>query len=69
MDLLAAIFGEFVQRCNDRRYADDAALVAGFAKLDEREVAVISQQKGRDTNQKATPKLCDASPYRKKRCA
>lgn len=51
-DLFSAIFEDFVELHGDRRYADDPALVAGFAKLDGLEVLVIGQQKGRDTNQR-----------------
>ena len=51
-DLLAAIFEDFVELHGDRRYADDPALLAGFAKLDGFEVLVVGQQKGRDTNQR-----------------
>lgn len=51
-DLFSAIFEDFVELHGDRRYADDPALVAGFAKLDGFEVLVIGQQKGRDTNQR-----------------
>jgi acetyl-CoA carboxylase carboxyl transferase subunit alpha len=51
-DLFAAIFEDFVELHGDRRYADDPALVAGFAKLNDLEVLVIGQQKGRDTNQR-----------------
>ncbi|MDQ3747805.1 MAG: acetyl-CoA carboxylase carboxyl transferase subunit alpha, partial [Acidobacteriota bacterium] len=51
-DLLAAIFTDFVELHGDRRYADDAAIVGGFAKLDKEEIAVIGQQKGRDINQR-----------------
>ncbi len=51
-DLLAAIFTDFVELHGDRRYADDAAIVCGFAKLDEKEIAVVGQQKGRDINQR-----------------
>jgi len=51
-DLFSAIFDDFVELHGDRRYADDPALVAGFAKLDGFEVLVIGQQKGRDTNQR-----------------
>jgi acetyl-CoA carboxylase carboxyl transferase subunit alpha len=50
-DLFTSIFEDFVELHGDRRYADDPALVAGFAKLD-REVLVVGQQKGRDTNQR-----------------
>lgn len=52
MDLFSTIFDDFVELHGDRRYADDAALICGFARLDESEVAVIGQQKGRDTNQR-----------------
>lgn len=51
-DLLTSIFTDFVEIHGDRRYSDDAAMVGGFAKLDEMEVAVIGQQKGRDINQR-----------------
>lgn len=51
-DLFAAIFEDFVELHGDRRYADDPALVAGFATLNGFEVLVVGQQKGRDTNQR-----------------
>ena len=51
-DLFSAIFNDFIELHGDRRYADDPALVTGFAKLDDLEVLVIGQQKGRDTNQR-----------------
>jgi acetyl-CoA carboxylase carboxyl transferase subunit alpha len=51
-DLFTAIFDDFVELHGDRRYADDPALVAGFAKLDDMEVLLVGQQKGRDTNQR-----------------
>jgi acetyl-CoA carboxylase carboxyl transferase subunit alpha len=52
MDLFSTMFEDFVEIHGDRRYADDAALVCGFARLDGFEVAVVGQQKGRDTNQR-----------------
>ena len=51
-DLLKSIFSDFVELHGDRRYADDPAIVAGFAKIERMDVAVIGQQKGRDTNQR-----------------
>ncbi len=51
-DLLSVIFSDFVEMHGDRRYADDAAIVCGFAKIDEMEAVVIGQQKGRDINQR-----------------
>lgn len=52
LDLFEGMFNDFVEIHGDRRYADDAALVCGFARLGDQEVAVIGQQKGRDTNQR-----------------
>lgn len=51
-DLLRKIFTDFLELHGDRRYADDAAVVAGMARIDGIETAVIGQQKGRDTNQR-----------------
>src|SRR5688572_25785134 len=51
-DLFSSLFEEFVELHGDRRYADDPALVCGFARLDDFEVLVVGQQKGRDTNQR-----------------
>ncbi len=51
-DLLSAVFTDFTELHGDRRFADDAAVVCGFARLDETEVCVIGQQKGRDINQR-----------------
>ena len=43
MDLFSSVFSDFVEIHGDRRYADDAAIVCGFARLDGQEVAVIGQ--------------------------
>lgn len=48
-DLLRFVFSDFVEVHGDRRYADDSAMVCGFARLGEHEVCIIGQQKGRDT--------------------
>jgi acetyl-CoA carboxylase carboxyl transferase subunit alpha len=48
-DLVDSIFTNFVEIHGDRRYADDPAMVCGFARLGEHEVCVVGQQKGRDT--------------------
>ncbi len=67
LDLFNSIFSDFVEVHGDRRYADDAALVCGFARLDGTEVAVIGQQKGRDTNQRRHRNFAMPKPegYRK----
>jgi len=67
MDLVSAIFSEFIEIHGDRRYAEDTALIGGFAKLGDQEVAVIGQQKGRDTNQRRYRNFAMPKPegYRK----
>lgn len=52
LDIAATVFSDFVEIHGDRRFADDPAMVCGFGKLDGTEVAIIGQQKGRDTNQR-----------------
>lgn len=52
LDLLTTIFTGFIEIHGDRRYAEDSALICGFARIDQREVVVVGQQKGRDTNQR-----------------
>jgi acetyl-CoA carboxylase carboxyl transferase subunit alpha len=52
LDLFNNIFTDFIEIHGDRRYADDAALVCGFARLDGKEVLLVGQQKGRDTKQR-----------------
>ena len=67
LDIISTIFEDFVEWHGDRRYADDPALVCGFAKLEGIEVAVIGQQKGRDTNQRRFRNFAMPKPegYRK----
>ncbi|REJ78495.1 MAG: acetyl-CoA carboxylase carboxyltransferase subunit alpha [Acidobacteria bacterium] len=52
LDIFESVFEDFVEIHGDRRYADDSAIVSGFARLNGAEVAVIGHQKGRDTNQR-----------------
>jgi acetyl-CoA carboxylase carboxyl transferase subunit alpha len=51
-DLVSAVFTDFVELHGDRRYADDAAIVGGFARIEGIEVLVVGQQKGRDITQR-----------------
>lgn len=51
-DLIERLFTDFSELHGDRRFADDPAIICGFANLDEIKVAVIGHQKGRDTNQR-----------------
>jgi acetyl-CoA carboxylase carboxyl transferase subunit alpha len=51
-DYIRQIFTGFSELHGDRFFGDDAAIVGGFAFLDEKPVMVIGQEKGRDTKQK-----------------
>ncbi|MBK7708804.1 MAG: acetyl-CoA carboxylase carboxyltransferase subunit alpha [Acidobacteria bacterium] len=52
LDLIETMFTDFVELHGDRRFADDPAMVCGFARLGDFDVAVVGQQKGRDMNQR-----------------
>ena len=67
MDLFSYIFTDFIEIHGDRRFADDAAMICGFAKLDGQEIVVVGQQKGRDTNQRRHRNFAMPKPegYRK----
>ncbi len=52
LDYVHALFSEWTEVHGDRGYADDPALVCGFALYRQLPVCVVGQQKGRDTKQK-----------------
>ncbi len=52
LDLIEHLFADFLELHGDRRFADDAAMVSGLARLADYDVVVIGQQKGRDTKQR-----------------
>src|SRR6059036_209389 len=52
MDLFSTMFTDFVEVHGDRKFADDPAIVAGFAFFLGHAIAVIGHQKGRDTKEK-----------------
>ena len=51
LDYIENVFDDFVEIHGDRLFGDDGATIAGFAKLDGHSVAVIGQQKGRNTEE------------------
>lgn len=51
LDYVERIFTDFLEFHGDRRYADDPAIVGGFAKLDNNPVMLIGTQKGRNTKE------------------
>jgi acetyl-CoA carboxylase carboxyl transferase subunit alpha len=67
LDYVERLFTEFTEVAGDRRFADDKAIVTGFARFHDRPVAVIGHQKGRDTKQKIYRNFGYAKPegYRK----
>lgn len=67
LDYVGAIFDEYLELHGDRLFADDAALVAGPARLDGRPVMVIGHQKGRDAKENALRRFGMPKPegYRK----
>ena len=52
MDYIPQIFTEFDELHGDRHFADDKAIVGGVARLDDRPVMVIGQEKGRAVKDK-----------------
>ncbi len=48
-DYIDLIFTDFEELHGERYFADDPAIIAGIARLDDKPVAVIGHQKGRDT--------------------
>src|SRR6516162_1163804 len=67
LDYLGKTFTDFQELHGDRLYAEDRAMVGGFAKLGEHHVMVIGTQKGRDTKENILRNFGSAHPegYRK----
>jgi acetyl-CoA carboxylase carboxyl transferase subunit alpha len=67
LDLIEELFEEFVEVRGDRRFADDPAMVCGMALFRGLPVALVGQQKGRDTKQRRHRNFGMAKPegYRK----
>lgn len=51
LDYIHLLFTDFFELHGDRHYADDQALVGGFAFFENEPVVVIGQQKGRTTQE------------------
>lgn len=67
LDYLQHAFTDFSELHGDRLYAEDRAVVGGFAKLDGKKVMVIGTQKGRETKENILRNFGSAYPegYRK----
>ena len=51
LDYINDIVDEFFEIHGDRLFGDDHAVVVGFGKIESTSVAIIAQQKGRDTKE------------------
>jgi acetyl-CoA carboxylase carboxyl transferase beta subunit/acetyl-CoA carboxylase carboxyl transferase alpha subunit len=51
LEFVHSMMDDFVELHGDRLFGDDAAVVAGLARLDGRRVVVVGQQKGADTDE------------------
>jgi acetyl-CoA carboxylase carboxyl transferase subunit alpha len=67
LDYIQTCFTGFDELHGDRHFADDPAIVAGLAWLEQRAVMVIGQQKGRDTKENLLRRFGMPNPegYRK----
>ena len=67
LDLIERMSTDWVELFGDRGFADDRALVGGFAKISDRPMLILGQQKGRDTKQKLMRNFAMMHPegYRK----
>ena len=51
LDYIKLIVADFFEIHGDRLFADDPAVVTGFGKINNKKVAIIAQQKGRNTKE------------------
>jgi len=67
LDYIERLFTDFDQIHGDRRFADDGAIVCGFARFHGAPVLVVGHQKGRTTKEKIARNFGYARPegYRK----
>ncbi len=67
LDYLSSTFTGFEELHGDRLFAEDRAVVGGFARLTDHRVMVIGTQKGRDTKENIRRNFGSAHPegYRK----
>jgi acetyl-CoA carboxylase carboxyl transferase subunit alpha len=67
LDYVESLFTNWEELHGDRRFADDHAIITGFAEYRGEPVAIVGHQKGRDTKQKIFRNFGYARPegYRK----
>jgi acetyl-CoA carboxylase carboxyl transferase subunit alpha len=67
LDYIHNLFADYVELHGDRKFKDDPAIVAGFARFNGVSVALIGHQKGKDVREMAYRNFGMANPdgYRK----
>lgn len=67
LDYINMIMTDFIELHGDRLFAEDKAIISGFAKLDNQKIIIIGHQKGRDTKENLKRNFGCAHPegYRK----
>jgi len=67
LDLINGIFNDFLEMHGDRRFADDKAIVAGIAYLEDMPVTVIGIEKGHSVRERSMRNFGSSHPegYRK----
>lgn len=67
LDYVELLFDEFVELHGDKSFRDDPAIMTGFARLDDRKIMFIGQQKGRNLEEREAHNYGMAHPegYRK----
>lgn len=67
LDYIRELFSDWLEIHGDRHFADDPAIVAGFARFDGQSVAIVGHQKGRDTKERLFRNFGQPKPegYRK----
>jgi acetyl-CoA carboxylase carboxyl transferase subunit alpha len=67
LDYIGMMMTDFMELHGDRGFADDKAIVGGFAKLDGKKIMVMGHQKGRDIKENLKRNFGCAHPegYRK----
>src|SRR5262249_33976332 len=67
LDYVRLMCDDFTELHGDRQFADDAAIVGGLARMDDRHLVVVGHQKGRDIHERQRRNFGSARPegYRK----
>ena len=62
LDYVSALCSEWIEFHGDRAFGDDGAIIAGFGRFNGCAVAIVGNQKGRDTKERQERNFGQASP-------